>query len=73
MDNRITGIVKWFSKVKGFGFIAPDGTQGDIFVHYSAIASEGYRNLDEGQRVEFSVEQTAKGPTALNVVVVSNN
>jgi CspA family cold shock protein len=72
MDNRNTGVVKWFSQMKGFGFIAPDGSEGDIFVHYSAIDGQGHRNLQEGQRVEFNVEQTAKGPTALNVVIVPN-
>lgn len=68
MEDRMTGIVKWFSRVKGYGFIEPDGGDKDVFVHYSSIVGEGYRNLDEGQRVEFRVEDTPKGPTALEVV-----
>jgi CspA family cold shock protein len=62
--NGVTqGTVKWFNAEKGFGFIAVDGGQ-DVFVHYSAIAAEGYRSLDEGQRVEFEVTQGQKGPQA---------
>ena len=57
------GTVKWFNAEKGFGFIAVDGGQ-DVFVHYSAILSDGYRSLDEGQRVEFEVTQGQKGPQA---------
>jgi len=57
------GTVKWFNAEKGFGFIAVDGGQ-DVFVHYSAIAAEGYRSLEEGQRVEFEVTQGQKGPQA---------
>ena len=66
-DNRTTGTVKWFSRVKGYGFIAPDGGEKDVFVHYSAIVGEGYRNLEEGQRVEFSIEESGKGPQAVQV------
>ena len=64
------GTVKWFNNEKGYGFIAVDGGQ-DVFVHYSAIQSEGYKSLDEGQRVEFEVAQGPKGPQAdqVNVVV----
>ncbi len=65
--TRSTGTVKWFSRVKGFGFIEPDGGDKDVFVHFSAIVGEGYRNLEEGQRVEFLVEQTDKGPQAVQV------
>jgi CspA family cold shock protein len=66
--ERITGTVKWFSRVKGYGFIQPDGEgQEDVFVHYSAIEGTGFRNLDEGERVEFSVEDNPKGPQAVNV------
>ncbi len=67
-QQRIQGTVRWFSRVKGYGFIQPDGQEKDVFVHYSAIQGEGYRNLDEGQRVEFSVEDTPKGPQAVQVV-----
>jgi CspA family cold shock protein len=63
------GTVKWFNAEKGFGFIAVDGGQ-DVFVHYSAIQSEGYKSLDEGQRVEFEVTQGNKGPQADAVRVV---
>lgn len=66
MSDRIIGTVKWFNGTKGYGFIErEDGP--DVFVHYSAIEAEGYRNLQEGQQVEFSVEQGAKGPQASNV------
>ena len=58
------GTVKWFNPDKGFGFIAPDDGSADVFVHYSAIQSDGYRSLDEGQRVEFEVAQGPKGPQA---------
>ncbi len=68
MTNRVTGTVKWFSRVKGYGFISPDSGEKDVFVHYSAIIGEGYRNLEEGQRVEFSIEDTPKGPQAAQVV-----
>ena len=58
------GTVKWFNSEKGFGFLAPDGGGADVFVHYSAIQSGGYKSLDEGQRVEFEVVQGSKGPQA---------
>ncbi len=64
------GTVKWFNNEKGYGFIAVDGGQ-DVFVHYSAIQSDGYRSLDEGQRVEFEVAQGPKGPQADGVRVVN--
>ena len=60
------GTVKWFNAEKGFGFIAVDGGQ-DVFVHYSAIQMDGYKSLDEGQRVEFTQTQGQKGPQAENV------
>jgi CspA family cold shock protein len=63
------GSVKWFNNEKGYGFIAVDGGE-DVFVHYSAIQSEGYRSLDEGQRVEFEVTQGPKGPQAEAVRIV---
>lgn len=60
------GIVKWFNNTKGYGFItADDGT--DVFVHYSDIASEGFKSLEEGDSVEFDITQGAKGPKAANV------
>ena len=61
------GTVKWFNGEKGFGFIEQDGGGADVFVHFSAIAAEGYRSLDENQRVEFDVTQGQKGPQAENV------
>jgi CspA family cold shock protein len=61
------GTVKWFNGEKGFGFIEQDGGDADVFVHYSAIAAEGYRSLDENQRVEFEVTQGQKGSQAENV------
>jgi len=64
---RLQGTVRWFSRVKGYGFIQPDGQEKDVFVHFSAIKGEGYRNLNEGQRVLFSVEDTDKGPQAVEV------
>ena len=66
--EETTGIVKWFSGQKGYGFIQPDGAEEDVFVHYSSIVGEGFRNLREGQRVSFSVEDTPKGPHAVNVI-----
>lgn len=67
MSERQTGTVKWFNDAKGYGFIARDGESTDIFVHHSAIAMQGYRSLVEGQRVEFTIEQGAKGLHAVNV------
>ena len=62
-----TGTVKWFNAEKGFGFIAPDESGPDVFVHYSSIASSGYRSLDENQKVEYDVTQGQKGPQAENI------
>jgi CspA family cold shock protein len=61
------GSVKWFNSEKGFGFLAPDGGGPDVFVHYSAIQSDGYRSLNEEQRVEFDITEGQKGPQAANV------
>lgn len=63
------GTVKWFNKQKGYGFIS-DETGKDVFVHYSGISMEGYKNLEEGQTVEFEVTNGEKGPQATNVTVV---
>jgi cold shock protein len=70
MVERETGTVKWFNATKGFGFITRDAG-GDVFVHYSAINSKGYRSLEEGQRVEFAVIQGQKGLQAQDVNLVS--
>jgi CspA family cold shock protein len=69
MSERIIGTVKWFNGSKGYGFISRESGP-DVFVHYSAIQSEGFRNLDEGQKVEFEVEQGQKGPQATNVTIL---
>jgi CspA family cold shock protein len=68
-----TGIVKWFNNAKGYGFITPDGESKDVFVHFSQIGGEGYKSLNEGQRVEFEVREGAKGPEATNVVPVGGS
>ncbi|NLX08277.1 MAG: cold-shock protein [Chloroflexi bacterium] len=69
MSDRVTGTVKWFNAQKGYGFIAREGGP-DVFVHFSAIRSTGYRELNEGDRVEFSITQGPKGPQASDVVRV---
>ena len=61
------GTVKWFNGEKGFGFITPDGGSADVFVHFSSIQADGYRSLDENQRVEFESSQGPKGPQAESV------
>ncbi len=65
-----TGTVKWFNAEKGFGFISPDDGSTDVFVHYSAIVGEGFRNLDEGDNVEFEITDGPKGKQAQNVLRV---
>ena len=67
-ENRVFGTVKWFNSPKGYGFITPDDGSEDVFVHYSFIVGEGYQDLAEGQRVEFTIEQTPKGQQAVQVV-----
>lgn len=69
MSDRIQGTVKWFNAVKGYGFIGREEGE-DVFVHFSAIQMEGYRKLEEGQQVEFSVEAGPKGLQAANVTLV---
>ena len=70
MAERILGVVKWFNGEKGYGFIARDDEEKDVFVHFSSINSEGFRTLREGQRVEFEVVEGDKGPQAQNVDVI---
>jgi CspA family cold shock protein len=65
-SQRVVGTVKWFNDAKGYGFLAQDGGK-DVFVHHSAIVAEGFRSLAEGDKVEFSIEQGPKGPSAVNV------
>ncbi|HEX3330536.1 MAG TPA: cold-shock protein [Gaiellales bacterium] len=65
-----TGTVKWFSASKGFGFIAPEDGGADLFIHFSNISGGGYRNLEEGQKVEFEAQQGKKGMEATNVTVI---
>src|SRR6185503_19317132 len=64
---RTTGTVKWFNAEKGFGFITPEGGGKDCFVHFSAIQGNGFKSLDEGEKVEFEIGQGQKGPQAENV------
>ena len=65
--SKIKGNVKWFNESKGFGFITPEDGSKDVFVHFSAIQSDSYKTLDEGQQVSFTIENGAKGPAAGNV------
>ena len=69
MNNRIVGKVKWFNASKGYGFIEREGGS-DVFVHYTAIQTDGYRTLQEGQQVEFSIEQGPKGLQAAQVTIL---
>jgi CspA family cold shock protein len=66
--ERMTGVVKWFNARKGYGFIGPDNGGDDVFVHFSAIQGDGYLKLEQGQEVEFSIEEGPKGTQAANVV-----
>ncbi|SPM36958.1 Cold shock protein, CspA family [Mycobacterium rhizamassiliense] len=70
-EVRMTqGTVKWFNSEKGFGFIAPDGGEKDVFVHHSEIQGSGFRSLEENQRVQFEITQGAKGPQAVGVTAI---
>lgn len=69
MAERVVGTVKWFNNTKGYGFISQEGG-ADVFVHHTAIQAEGYRSLEEGQKVEFSIEKGPKGLQAANVVLI---
>ena len=71
MSERVNGTVKWFSASKGYGFIEREGGP-DVFVHFSAIQTEGFRTLHEGQKVEFTIEQGPKGLQAANVTLFAN-
>ncbi|MBI5648909.1 MAG: cold shock domain-containing protein [Chloroflexi bacterium] len=70
MSERKQGTVKWFNAAKGYGFIAHDDGK-DVFVHFSAITMDGYRSLNEGDKVEFTIEESPKGPQAASVTKVS--
>ncbi|MEM7932289.1 transcription antiterminator/RNA stability regulator CspE [Morganella morganii] len=67
MSDKMKGHVKWFNESKGFGFITPADGSKDVFVHFSAIQGAGFKTLGEGQQVEFTIENGAKGPAAANV------
>jgi CspA family cold shock protein len=67
------GTVKWFSRMKGWGFIEPDGADRDVFVHYESILGEGFRNLEKGERVQFQIVDTPKGPKAVEVMSVEGS
>ncbi|MFC0140136.1 RNA chaperone/antiterminator CspA [Erwinia mallotivora] len=70
MSDKMTGLVKWFNAEKGFGFISPADGSKDVFVHFSAIQNGGFKTLEEGQKVEFSIENGQKGPAAANVIAL---
>ncbi|CAH0528682.1 transcription antiterminator/RNA stability regulator CspE [Vibrio hippocampi] len=70
MSNKTTGLVKWFNESKGFGFITPDNGTADVFVHFRSIESDGFKTLNEGQKVAFNIEQGGKGPQAANVTTL---
>ncbi|EJE4169815.1 MULTISPECIES: transcription antiterminator/RNA stability regulator CspE [Vibrio] len=67
MSAKVTGSVKWFNETKGFGFLSQDNGGQDVFVHFNAIVADGFKTLNEGQKVSFNVEQGKKGPQATEV------
>jgi CspA family cold shock protein len=69
--GKLKGQVKWFNQVKGFGFITPADGSKDVFVHFSAIQGNGFKTLEEGQKVEFEITDGQKGPSATNVTIIS--
>ncbi|PJG86063.1 transcription antiterminator/RNA stability regulator CspE [Conservatibacter flavescens] len=68
--SKLTGSVKWFNSAKGFGFITPTEGGKDVFVHFSGIVGNNYRSLNEGDKVEFTIQDSQRGPAAVDVVVV---
>lgn len=70
MSDKMKGQVKWFNESKGFGFITPSDGSKDVFVHFSAIQGSGFKTLNEGQNVEFAIEDGSKGPAAANVTAL---
>ena len=68
--SKATGVVKWFNGDKGFGFLTQDNGGADVFVHFRAISSDGFKTLEEGQKVSFEVEDGQKGPSASNVIII---
>ena len=68
--SKLTGQVKWFNESKGFGFITPADGSKDVFVHFSAIHSDGFKTLAEGQNVEFTIQDSPRGPSAANVIAL---
>lgn len=68
--SKLTGQVKWFNEGKGFGFITPADGSKDVFVHFSAINSDGFKTLAEGQNVEFTIQDSPRGPSAANVTAL---
>ena len=71
MADTVTGVVKWFNSQKGYGFISLDDGSGDVFAHYRNIVGQGHRNLEEGQQVEFVVEESDKGLLATEITVLN--
>ncbi|OCG45025.1 cold-shock protein [Gilliamella sp. Choc5-1] len=68
--SKKTGQVKWFNESKGFGFISPADGSKDVFVHFSAISGDGFKTLGEGQQVEFSIQDSPRGPAAVDVAII---